>query len=371
MWRLRDVRRAHAETQRTRRLLDAVAAFSDASRRSSAAVVERLDCILRELDGRIDVLLLFHPSGEDLACVYAGGARAAYLRGVRLARDDPRYLPARAAQTGCRATPGDGTEAMAPTDRFAIAVPMVDAGTLLAVVYAASPDALDGALRDAIVSVVERAAAPYAVALERESDRDDAARDPLTGLLSPSAFRRCLAEETMRAAGGDRALCVWYADTDGFKDVNDRFGHRAGDAVLQTVATLLESHLVAGLDFAARDGGDEFCALLRATGKRRAIERAQAFCDALRACDFGVPVRVTASVGVAAFPHDATTARALLDVADAAMYRSKRDGRDRVSFAASPGVYASLRPEAARRLSRTHLLCRSSFGESSERRCSR
>ena len=190
-------------------------------------------------------------------------------------------------------------------------------------------------------------------------------------MLSPRAFRRYLDEETARAADGDRTFCVWYADTDGFKDVNDRFGHRAGDAVLQTVAALLERHLVAGLDFAARDGGDEFCALLRATGKRRAIERAQAFCDAVRGCDFGVPVRVTASVGVAAFPHDATTANALLDVADAAMYRSKRDGRDRVSFAASPGIYASLGPEAARRLSRTHLQCRSSFGESSEPRCSR
>src|SRR5581483_3494458 len=116
---------------------------------------------------------------------------------------------------------------------------------------------------------------------------------------------------------------------------------------------------------------DELCALLCATEKRRAVARAQAFCDAVRVADFGLPTRVTTSVGVAAFPHDASTANALLDVADAAMYYSKRNGSDRVSFAASPGVYTSLRAEAARRLSRTHLQCRSSFGGSSEPRCSR
>ncbi len=325
------------------RLLDAAGAFSDASLRSSAAVVERLQSTLRAVDARVDVLLVFHPCGEDLACVYAAGARAAYLSGVRLRRDDARRLPALAAQTGCRAALATGGEAIAPTDRFAIAVPLAAGGTLSSVVYAASPQVLEGSACDAIVSVIERAAAPYAVALERETNRDDAARDPLTGLLSARAFRHRLAEETSRAGSGGRTFCLWYADTDCFKEVNDRFGHRAGDGVLQRVASLLDGHLVAGLDVAARHGGDEFCALLRVTEKRRAIERAQAFCDAVRGGDFGVPVRVTASVGVAAFPHDAATANALLDVADAAMYCSKRSGRDRVSFAASPGVYATLR----------------------------
>lgn len=316
-------------------------------------MIESLTGALRDVDARLDTLLVFHLRGEDLECIHAAGTRVGFMRGIRLRRDDPRYLPARAARSGCRSVPEECARAIVPTDRFAVAVPMFDRRTLLAVAYVASASALDDALGETVVSLVERAAAPYAVALERESDRDDAARDPLTGLLSPRAFRAYLEEEVLRAAGGSRAFGVWYADADGFKEINDRFGHRAGDAVLQRVATLLERHLIAGVDCAARDGGDEFCALLRATGKRSAIERAQAFCDEVRACDFGVPLRVTASVGVAAFPYDATTASALLDVADAAMYCSKRDGRDRVSFAASPDVYASLRPEAARRLSRT------------------
>jgi diguanylate cyclase (GGDEF)-like protein len=139
---------------------------------------------------------------------------------------------------------------------------------------------------------------------------------------------------------------------------------------LCAIATLLEEHLIRHVDFASRNGGDEFCALLCATPKGRAIERAQAFCDAVRAHDFGVAGQITVSIGVAGYPHDGTTAGALLEVADATMYHSKREGRDRVSFAALPGTYASLRAKAAPRLSRSPLRCRSNCAESSERRSS-
>ena len=267
--------------------------------------------------------------------------------------------------------PDASADALLPTDRCAIAVPMFDRGALLAVAYVASAHRLDSRACDAIVEIVEAAASPYAVALERENDRADAEYDLLTGLLTPRAFRRHLAGEAGRArTRGDSAFCVWYADTDGFKAVNDRFGHRAGDGVLQAIAALIGAHVVRGLDVAARNGGDEFCALLRATGKGRAIERAQALCDAVRAHDFGVAARITASLGVAAFPHDGTTPHALFEVADAAMYYSKRAGGDRVSFAAAPGVYASFRPEAAGAPSRSPERCRSTSGELPERRCS-
>lgn len=357
-------RRANAPTH-ARLLLDATAAFSEASRHSSAAIVERLAGALRRLDARLDTLLVFHPCGEDLACVFAGGSRSAYLHGIRLRRDDPVSLPAAAARRGCAVALHERAGALAPTDRFALAIPLLDGRTPAGVAYVASVDVLPTGLRETVVSLVERASAPYVLGLERERERDDAARDALTGLLSNGAFRRLLDREAARGANGDRSLCLWYADTDGFKEVNDRFGHRAGDTVLRNVAAVLERHLIAGVDVAARTGGDEFCALLQATGKRRGIERAQAFCDAVRVSGLGLSVRVTVSVGVAAFPHDATTAHALLDAADAAMYRSKRDGRDRVSFCTSPGIYASLPPEAARRLSRTFVRCRSSSGGSS------
>jgi two-component system cell cycle response regulator len=250
-------------------------------------------------------------------------------------------LPAKAAHAGCRAVaPLDG-DALLPTDRAALAVPMQDARGLRAVVYLSSCDARALAARDELVMAVDCAAMPYALALERESDRADATYDGLTGVLTPRAFRRRLHDElTIASAKGGTITSLWFVDTDRFKSVNDRFGHRAGDGVLQAMAMLLQASLVPDLDAAARNGGDEFCALIRGASKSAAIERARSFCESVRAYDFGIPIRVTASVGVATFPFDASTSSELLEIADAAMYHSKREGRDRVSFALERDRYA-------------------------------
>jgi diguanylate cyclase (GGDEF)-like protein len=163
----------------------------------------------------------------------------------------------------------------------------------------------------------------------------EATHDGLTGLMVPRAFRRLLSKEILRAQQS-RGVCValLFVDADRFKKINDGYGHRMGDAVLVTLSLLLRAHLRCEFDVAARHGGDEFCAMLRGASKSSAIGRAQQFCDAVRVHDFGFPARVTVSIGVATFPDDAVTANALLEAADAAMYRSKRSGGDRVSFAA-------------------------------------
>jgi len=319
---------------------DAVRALLDATRTSSDAVLAVLDRNVRAMECGVDAMLVFAARDGELACVYASGARAEPFRRVTLRREDLASLPARAAAAGCRAAlPLDGAPLL-PTDRAALAVPMLDAGGLRGVAYLSSCDARALADREALVLAVECAATPYSLALEREADRADATYDGLTGVLTPRAFRRLLHDVVSNAAPGGAPLSLWFVDTDRFKSVNDRFGHRAGDGVLQAMASLLEASLVADLDAAARNGGDEFCALVRAASKRAAIERAKAFCDAVRAHDFGLPVRVTASVGVATFPFDATSSSELLEAADAAMYHSKRAGRDRVSFALRRGEYA-------------------------------
>jgi diguanylate cyclase (GGDEF)-like protein len=105
------------------------------------------------------------------------------------------------------------------------------------------------------------------------------------------------------------------------------------------MARLLEEHTRRGIDLPARNGGDEFCAIVRNDHKIAAIERAHRFCAAVRDADFGIPIRITASIGVSAYPYDATDARELLELADAAMYHSKRAGRDRVSFAVARGSF--------------------------------
>ena len=136
---------------------------------------------------------------------------------------------------------------------------------------------------------------------------------------------------------------MWFIDTDNFKSVNDTYGHAAGDAALQTMASLLRAHTIPERDVVGRNGGDEFCALILDAQKTTAIDRAQAFCDAVRACAFPAGVPLSASVGVASYPYDANDSSELLEVADAAMYHSKRNGRDRVSFALNATTFATYR----------------------------
>lgn len=321
----------------------ALRSFVEASRTSSRAVVEALSRSLRERDASIDVVMTFVPDGNDLACIFAGGVRAEHFEGLRLQRDTSCALPAQAAAAGHRAR-GEAGGVLIPTDRRAIAVPMRVDDDVRAVVYVSSAGTNGPFDEDAIVRTIEHASAPWAIALEREADRSDATYDGLTGLLTPRAFRAKLQERMVRARfGRTQSLALWFVDTDRFKSVNDTYGHATGDAVLQRMADLLRVHLVAEVDSAGRNGGDEFCALLEGVQKIVAIERAQAFCAAVRAHDFGVPVRVTASVGVAAFPYDAQTSSELLEAADAAMYHSKRAGRDRVAFAVDRETFAVYR----------------------------
>jgi diguanylate cyclase (GGDEF)-like protein len=360
-WRVRSAARygdvlARARELRERRLRDAFRGLLGASRRSSGAVLAALEAALREVDDRIDSVLVFVPAGDEIACVHASGTRVCHLEHLRLRRDDSDHrLPVKAAQAGCRASMPESGAALLPTDRFAVAVPLMDGRTLRAVTYVSSARELRPRPDDGIVDVVELAAAPYAIALEREADRADATYDGLTGLLAPRAFRRYLHDEVARAAAASapgRVLNLWFVDTDCFKAVNDRFGHRAGDAVLQAMASLLQAYVTPDLDVAARNGGDEFCALLRGVSKTRAIARAQAFCEAVRRHDFGLAAQVTASVGIAAFPHDASSSNELLEAADAAMYHSKHNGRDRVSFVVESGRFACVASEAGEELSR-------------------
>jgi diguanylate cyclase (GGDEF)-like protein len=313
-------------------VLEAVRVLTAASRESTNAVLLALDRTLRVLDPSLDAVLIFVPSGEELACVYAGGPRAEHFSGMRVPRDHPASLPARAALCGHRVELAGESRPVIPTDRAALAVPMLGGDGLTAVVYAASRSERIGNA-DVLVRAVTQAAAPYALACEREADRATATYDGLTGLYTPRAFRQKLADELSIARLSRHAsLCLWFIDTDHFKRVNDTFGHGAGDIVLQRMAGLLREFTVPGVDLAARNGGDEFCAIVQNVHKVAAIERAQRLCDAVRTCDFGMDVPITASIGVAAYPYDAAGASEMLEVADAAMYHSKREGRDRVSF---------------------------------------
>ena len=147
-------------------------------------------------------------------------------------------------------------------------------------------------------------------------------RDGLTGLSNRIAF---LARLTALGANPERVFSILLIDLDGFKQVNDRLGHDAGDVVLAGVAGRLQ-RLVAGGDMAARLGGDEFAILLKDARADGASEMARRIIDALRTpFDYeGVSAKVGASVGIAVWPEHHADPHEALKLADAAMYAAKR-----------------------------------------------
>jgi diguanylate cyclase (GGDEF)-like protein len=167
-----------------------------------------------------------------------------------------------------------------------------------------------------------------------------AVTDGLTELANRRQFEQALAGEISRAERFGGMLALILADLDDFKQVNDRYGHQAGDEVLRRFAAVLRE-TVRDVDLPARYGGEEFAVLLPQTdlaGAERLAERLrQSVAERPMTKRPGALVAVTASFGVAAFPEAATPA-ALFAAADEALYRAKAAGKNRVVCAESGGA---------------------------------
>lgn len=165
--------------------------------------------------------------------------------------------------------------------------------------------------------------------------RFQASHDALTQLANRSAWLSALRHALVGAQGGGEPLAVLFVDLDGFKAANDRYGHGVGDTLLSTTARRLE-RCVRRTDLVARFGGDEFTILLRGVSGKHAPQRvAKACVDALQVpfrID-GNDVRISASIGVAAWPLHGATVDALVAAADRAMYVAKRAGGSQVAIA--------------------------------------
>jgi len=162
-----------------------------------------------------------------------------------------------------------------------------------------------------------------------------ASLDPLTGANNRRTLESTLDREVSLAQRHGTSLSVIMLDLDHFKRVNDRHGHAAGDCVLRTFAARL-AQCIRGSDEMFRYGGEEFVIVLRSTDLRGAAllaDRVRQAVDALRVDCEGVSLRLTVSAGVASLaPGD--NALSLLQRADKALYRSKGEGRNRVTAAA-------------------------------------
>jgi diguanylate cyclase (GGDEF)-like protein len=207
---------------------------------------------------------------------------------------------------------------------------------------------------DSDVTTLRTFAGQAAVAVDNVRAHQEAQRlsltDPLTGLWNYRYLQESVRREVERASRFHRMLTVLAMDLDRFKEVNDTYGHGAGDAVLIEFARRVRLGL-REVDLAFRQGGEEFVVLLPETDRAGGIVVAERLGAIVRgdpvviqphqsgaAHDAPVHIAVTMSIGIAVYPDHATTAQQVLDAADDALYAAKAAGRDtyRVAEASKP-----------------------------------
>jgi diguanylate cyclase (GGDEF)-like protein len=175
------------------------------------------------------------------------------------------------------------------------------------------------------------------LAAERENDRR-ASHDPLTGFSNRAGLERAVRNWRTRE---DRRepLALFYLDLDGFKTVNDRHGHAAGDALLRMVATRLTG-LAPADGLAVRIGGDEFALLVPEADRGATLGKAERVIAAISARPYdlgeGRSISVGISIGIARLPDHGLDLGDLMAAADAALYKAKAQGRCRAVLADMP-----------------------------------
>jgi diguanylate cyclase (GGDEF)-like protein len=231
-------------------------------------------------------------------------------------------------------------------------------GYSLAVVAAAPPGPLSPitvtTLAVNITALVLLAFVGMVIAREQRRARDAALRlstiDPLTGLFNRSFFFAAVEREIARSARSGRGFCLLMMDLDELKLINDRHGHFHGDRVLRAVGEIVRAG-VRRIDTAARYGGDEFVVVLPETDPTGAYVLAEKIRLGVADLDLAIPnsnLRPSLSIGVVAYPGDGRTSDELMIAADAAMYRSKRSGKNRVTGVETPAPAVAGSPNRSR-----------------------
>lgn len=179
--------------------------------------------------------------------------------------------------------------------------------------------------------------------------------DPLTKLSNRRGFRELLDLELERARRGGTAMGVLVGNLDNFKDINDRCGHKVGDAALQRVASLLCDGK-REIDTVARVGGEEFALIVPDTGRNGALGLAERLRRALDEEFAADSTPLTISFGLSVYPEHGETAAALLHAADQALYGAKQSGRNR-TVVHSPALRLELRmPSEVRDIGGEHFI---------------
>jgi len=172
---------------------------------------------------------------------------------------------------------------------------------------------------------------------------EQAMRDPLTGIYNRRAFEEIAFSELSGTARSGESLSLLILDLDHFKDVNDRFGHSVGDALLLAASDTLRASL-RDEDFLCRWGGDEFCALLPRASRSQAEIAARRVLEAFQNLRFehdSTAIEIKVSIGITSESSGSVTLSQLILAADKALYQAKAAGRNAFAFAASPAENGS------------------------------
>ena len=227
-----------------------------------------------------------------------------------------------------------------PLEGVSLCVPMMAQGEALGILHVRDPEtpeppllALSDSKQRLVVAIGEHVALALANLRLRETLRGQSIRDQLTGLYNRRYVEESLGRELLRARRALQPVGLILMDFDRFKAINDTHGHEAGDELLRAASQLFQTHLRAG-DVVCRYGGEEFLFVLPGITLSTAGERAEKIRCAVKALSLWHRGRilgpVSASAGVVVFPDHGHTMTSLLRAADAALYRAKADGGDRI-----------------------------------------
>lgn len=336
-----------------RRTVDQLAAFNDIAKALTSTLeldevlkligarlshilgAERWSLLLEQDDGLLHFTLAQGPGAErlkdEVVVPGEGIAGAVFASGkprlCRSARDDPDFVERFDFVTGT-------------ATGSVLAVPLTVRDRVLGVLELVGPqDGTPFSMEDlrAAITIADFAAIAIENARNFKKVQELTLIDEHTGLYNARHFAALLEGEVARCARFARPLSLLFLDLDDFKKVNDTRGHVVGSAALRHAGQLLVT-CIRGVDVAFRYGGDEFAVLLVETGPDGARTVGQRVVEAFRASPFepgqGGAVQLTVSVGYASFPDHGISPTALLQAADASMYRAKKAGKNRL---AEPG----------------------------------